>query len=147
MGDPQNGWFMRENAINIDDLGVPPFMETRIWCILGCRGLPAVVTSGLPSDLAAALLGPPFFPAICVYNRMWVASRFICSILPWWCFSGAKSWLESEVDRALKLWAEVFSTSPYGWRVLKIIWLVVKPPLWKIWKSIGMMTFPIFMGK
>ena len=24
------------------------------------------------------------------------------------------------------------------------IWLVVGPPLWKIWKSIGMMTFPIY---
>ena len=23
-------------------------------------------------------------------------------------------------------------------------WLVVGPPLWKIWKSIGMMTFPIY---
>ena len=25
-----------------------------------------------------------------------------------------------------------------------VIWLVVGPPLWKIWKSIGMMTFPIY---
>ena len=25
-----------------------------------------------------------------------------------------------------------------------MIWLVVGPPLWKIWKSIGMMTFPIY---
>ena len=25
-----------------------------------------------------------------------------------------------------------------------IIWLVVGPPLWKIWKSVGMMTFPIY---
>ena len=25
-----------------------------------------------------------------------------------------------------------------------IIWLVVWPPLWKIWKSIGMMKFPIY---
>ena len=23
-------------------------------------------------------------------------------------------------------------------------WLVVEPPLWKIWKSLGMMTFPIY---
>ena len=23
-------------------------------------------------------------------------------------------------------------------------WLVVEPPLWKIWKSVGMMTFPIY---
>ena len=24
------------------------------------------------------------------------------------------------------------------------VWLVVQPPLWKIWKSIGMMNFPIY---
>ena len=27
------------------------------------------------------------------------------------------------------------------------IWLVVGPPLWKIWKSIGMIRNPILMGK
>ena len=26
----------------------------------------------------------------------------------------------------------------------KLNWLVVEPPLWKIWKSVGMMTFPIY---
>ena len=34
------------------------------------------------------------------------------------------------------------------WKVvsemLNIFWLVVGPPLWKIWKSIGMMRFPIY---
>ena len=27
---PQNGWFIWENPIKMVDLGLPPFMETRI---------------------------------------------------------------------------------------------------------------------
>ena len=36
MGDPQNGWFIVENPINMDDdLGILPFVETPI-CIDMC---------------------------------------------------------------------------------------------------------------
>ena len=97
---------------------------------------------------------------------LWLRSLILLSLnnpLPHCCESSTKNpmlraWLklicQDQSELALKAhsqcldWFKVWkSTGNHGFFPCNISWLVVYLPLWKIWKSVGSMTFPIYGKK
>ena len=88
MGVPQNGWFIRENVIKMDDLGTPPFQETSIYLYKICICIYHIRIAMIAMIVVA-------------YSPCWICLTFVGLLSAWWLNN------EQKLDGVCLVYAEI----------------------------------------